>query len=82
MENCNQSAASVKEFALLEVLLYNKNRVISRIYIAEVVWRINFNRGTNLIDVYINYLRSKIDKGYSKQLIHTVIGMGYILKDS
>ncbi|HWY98795.1 MAG TPA: winged helix-turn-helix domain-containing protein, partial [Bacteroidia bacterium] len=42
---------------------------------------INFDRGTNLIDVYINYLRSKIDKGFSKKLIHTVIGMGYVLKD-
>jgi two-component system copper resistance phosphate regulon response regulator CusR len=66
---------------LLEVLMYNKNRVLSRVYIAEAVWGINFNRGTNLIDVYINYLRSKIDKGFDKQLIHTVIGMGYMIKD-
>nr|WP_068891649.1 response regulator transcription factor [Pedobacter panaciterrae] len=72
---------SAKEFTLLEVLMANKNRVLSRIYIAEAVWGISFNRGTNLIDVYINYLRSKIDKGYAKQLIHTVIGMGYIIKD-
>lgn len=72
---------TVKEFTLLEVLLFNKNRVLSRVYIAEAVWGINFNRGTNLIDVYINYLRTKIDKGYDKQLIHTVIGMGYMLKD-
>lgn len=72
---------TVKEFTLLEVLMYNKNRVLSRVYIAESVWGINFNRGTNLIDVYINYLRSKIDKGYSKQLIHTVIGMGYMIKE-
>jgi two-component system copper resistance phosphate regulon response regulator CusR len=72
---------TVKEFTLLEVLMYNKNRVLSRIYIAESVWGINFNRGTNLIDVYINYLRSKVDKGFSKQLIHTVIGMGYMIKD-
>jgi DNA-binding response OmpR family regulator len=72
---------SAKEFTLLEVLMSNKERVLSRIYIAEKVWGISFNRGTNLIDVYINYLRSKIDKGYSKQLIHTVIGMGYIIKE-
>jgi DNA-binding response OmpR family regulator len=72
---------TVKEFTLLEVLMYNKNRVLSRVYIAESVWGINFNRGTNLIDVYINYLRSKVDKGFSKQLIHTVIGMGYMIKD-
>jgi two-component system copper resistance phosphate regulon response regulator CusR len=72
---------TVKEFTLLEVLMYNKNRVLSRVYIAESVWGINFNRGTNLIDVYINYLRTKIDKGYPKQLIHTVIGMGYMIKE-
>jgi DNA-binding response OmpR family regulator len=72
---------TVKEFTLLEVLMYNKNRVLSRVYIAESVWGINFNRGTNLIDVYINYLRSKVDKGFAKQLIHTVIGMGYMIRD-
>lgn len=72
---------TVKEFTLLEVLMFNKNRVLSRVYIAEAVWGINFNRGTNLIDVYINYLRAKIDKGFDKPLIHTVIGMGYVLKE-
>jgi DNA-binding response OmpR family regulator len=72
---------TVKEFVLLEVLMYNKNRVLSRTYIAESVWGINFDRGTNLIDVYINYLRAKIDKGYPTQLIQTVIGMGYMIKD-
>jgi DNA-binding response OmpR family regulator len=72
---------TAKEFTLLEVLMYNKNRVLSRVYIAEAVWGINFNRGTNLIDVYINYLRSKVDKGFAKQLIHTVIGMGYMIKE-
>ncbi|WP_428329867.1 response regulator transcription factor [Mucilaginibacter sp.] len=79
--NGNIILLTVKEFTLLEVLMYNKNRVLSRVYIAESVWGINFNRGTNLIDVYINYLRSKVDKGYPKQLIHTVIGMGYIIRD-
>ncbi len=72
---------TVKEFTLLEVLMYNKNRVLSRVYIAESVWGINFNRGTNLIDVYINYLRTKVDKGFPKQLIHTVIGMGYMISE-
>ncbi|MBB6502135.1 response regulator [Pedobacter cryoconitis] len=72
---------SAKEFTLLEVLMANKDRVLSRVYIAEAVWGISFNRGTNLIDVYINYLRAKVDRGYAKQLIHTVIGMGYIIKD-
>ena len=72
---------TAKEFTLLEVLMANKNRVLSRIAIAESVWGISFNRGTNLIDVYINYVRQKVDKGYDKQLIHTVVGMGYIIKE-
>ncbi len=72
---------TAKEFALLELLITNRNRVLSRMYIAEVVWGIDFNRGTNVIDVYINYLRGKIDKGFSSVLIHTVIGMGYVLKE-
>ena|ERR1700722_16082245 len=69
------------EFTLLEILIANKNKVLSRSEIAEEVWGINFDRGTNLIDVYINYLRAKIDKNYSKKLIQTVIGRGYVLKD-
>jgi len=73
-------ALSAKEFALLELLIVNKNRVLSRSHIGEAVWGINYDRGTNLIDVYINYLRTKIDKGFSPPLIHTVIGMGYVLK--
>lgn len=72
---------TAKEFILLEVLMANTNKVLSRKYIAEQVWGINFDRGTNHIDVYINYLRSKIDKNHSKKLIHTVIGMGYVLKE-
>jgi heavy metal response regulator len=72
---------TAKEFTLLELLMANKGRVLSRTYIAESVWGINFDRGTNVIDVYINYLRSKIDKDFSKKHIHTVIGTGYVLKD-
>jgi len=72
---------TAKEFALLELLIANKNRVLSRTYIAETVWGIHYDRGTNLIDVYINYLRSKIDKGFGIALIHTVVGMGYVLKE-
>ena len=72
---------TVREFSLLEVLMFNKNRVLSRTYIAEAVWGINFNRGTNLIDVYINYLRAKIDKGNSHRLIHTIVGMGYMIRE-
>lgn len=69
------------EFRLLEFLLKNKNRVLSRIDILENVWDINFNLGTNVVDVYVNYLRNKIDKAYHPKLIQTVIGMGYVIKD-
>jgi two-component system, OmpR family, copper resistance phosphate regulon response regulator CusR len=72
---------TTKEFALLDLLIQNKNVVLSRSSIAEAVWGIDFNRRTNLIDVYINYLREKIDKGFANPLIHTVIGMGYVLKE-
>ena len=68
------------EYKLLEYLLKNKNRVLSRVDILENVWDINFNMGTNVVDVYVNYLRNKIDKKFETKLIHTVIGMGYIIK--
>ncbi|EDM44597.1 two-component system response regulator [unidentified eubacterium SCB49] len=68
------------EFRLLEYLMKNSNRVLSRVDILESVWDINFNMGTNVVDVYVNYLRNKIDKKFEIKLIHTVIGMGYILK--
>ncbi|QCX38861.1 response regulator transcription factor [Aureibaculum algae] len=68
------------EFRLLQYLLLNKNRVLNRVDILEKVWDINFNMGTNVVDVYVNYLRNKIDKNFEVKLIHTVIGMGYILK--
>ncbi|MGB7395620.1 MAG: response regulator transcription factor [Pricia sp.] len=69
------------EFRLLEYMLQNKNRVLSRIDILENVWDINFNLGTNVVDVYVSYLRNKIDKGHDPKLIQTVIGMGYVIKD-
>jgi len=72
---------TAKEFALLEYLLINKGRVVSRADIAERVWDITFDTGTNVIDVYINFLRKKIDKEFEYKMIHTLIGMGYILKD-
>lgn len=68
------------EFRLLEFLVRNKNHMLSRIEILEHVWSIDFNIGTNVVDVYINYLRKKIDKDFDVKLIHTVVGMGYILK--
>ncbi len=70
-----------REFRLLEYLLLNKNRVVSRIDILENVWEIDFDLGTNVIDVYINYLRKKIENRQSSKIIKTVIGMGYIIKD-
>jgi len=72
---------TAKEFQLLEYLLVNKNRVVSRTDIARNVWEIDFETNTNVIDVYINYLRNKVDKGFEHKLIHTQVGMGYILKD-
>jgi len=71
---------SSTEFRLLEYLLMNKIRVLTRIDILENVWDINFNMGTNVVDVYVNYLRNKIDKRFEEKLVHTVIGMGYVLK--
>jgi len=73
---------TAKEFHLLEFLVRNKNRVVSRVDIAEKIWDINFDTGTNVIDVYINFLRKKIDKDFNIKLIHTIIGMGYILKNN
>lgn len=70
-----------KEFKLLEYMMQNRNRVLSRIEIAENVWETHFDTGTNFIDVYMNYLRKKIDKGFLKKLIHTKSGMGFIFKE-
>jgi DNA-binding response OmpR family regulator len=71
-----------KEFQLLEYLLRNKNRVVSRADIAINVWDIDFDTNTNIIDVYINYVRNKIDKPFPQKLIHTQVGMGYVLKEN
>lgn len=72
---------TAKEFALLVYLLRNKGRVVSRADIAEKIWDITFDTGTNVIDVYVNFLRKKIDKGFEQKLIHTRQGMGYVLKE-
>ena len=70
------------EYRLLLVLVKNKNKVLSRIDLLESVWDLSFNLGTNVVDVYINYLRKKIDSDSDKKLIHTVIGMGYVIKET
>ncbi|MES2060698.1 MAG: response regulator transcription factor [Bacteroidota bacterium] len=74
-------ALTATEYHLLEYFAKNQNKVLSRIQILENVWDIDFNMGTNVVDVYVNYLRKKIDNGYDVKLIHTVFGMGYIFKE-
>jgi two-component system copper resistance phosphate regulon response regulator CusR len=73
---------TAKEFMLLEFFMHNQGRIISRSEIAERIWDINFETGTNVIDVYINFLRKKIEVGFSSKLIHTHIGMGYMFKET
>jgi two-component system, OmpR family, copper resistance phosphate regulon response regulator CusR len=72
---------TAKEFSLLEFFMRNKGRVLSRIDIAEKVWDVNFDFGTNVVDVYVNFLRKKIDKGFDKKMIHTRVGFGYVFGD-
>lgn len=69
------------EFKILELLLTNKGKVFDRIHIAEKIWGISFNSGTNVIDVHINSLRKKIDKNFTQKLIHTKKGFGYVLSE-
>jgi heavy metal response regulator len=70
-----------KEFKLLEYFIRNKNKTLSRTLISEHIWNYNFDTGTNIIDVYINHLRNKVDSGDEKKLIHTVRGVGYMMKE-
>lgn len=72
---------SAKEYAMLEYLMYNQERVLSREMIEDHVWNFDYEGGTNVVDVYISYLRKKIDDGHSKKLIHTVRGRGFVLKE-
>ncbi|TCC87000.1 response regulator transcription factor [Pedobacter frigiditerrae] len=70
------------EYRLLEFMAKNKSKILSRIDILENVWDIDFNLGTNVVDVYVNYLRKKVDRIGSQKLIHTAIGLGYVLKEA
>lgn len=72
---------TAKEYALLEYFMRNPNQVLTRTMIADHVWDYTFDSFTNIIDVYVNYLRKKIDRDADKKLIHTVRGVGYILKE-
>jgi len=71
---------TTREYALLEYLMVNKGKTVSRVDIAEKVWDLHFDTNTNVIDVYINYLRKKIDKQFEQKLLHTVVGMGYLMQ--
>ncbi len=70
-----------REYALLDFMIRNKRRVLTRTAIIEHVWDMNFDSNTNLVDVHIRHLRSKLDEGFSPKLIHTVRGVGYVLRD-
>jgi len=70
-----------REYSLLEYLMLNCGKVVSRVDITEKVWDLNFDTTTNVIDVYVSHLRKKIDKGYEAKLIHTVVGMGYEMRE-
>ncbi|MBT1710446.1 response regulator transcription factor [Fulvivirgaceae bacterium PWU5] len=74
-------ALTAKEFALLEYLMRNKGRVLSRPDIAEKVWEVTFDTGTNVVEVYMNILRKKVDRDFPKKLIHTRIGLGYVVQE-
>lgn len=73
---------TAKEFSLLEYLMKNKGRVISRLELTEKVWGLNFDTGTNVVDVYMNLLRKKIDKDFTNKMIQTRIGLGYMLNET
>jgi len=70
-----------REMSLLEYLMRNPGKVLSKVEIAEKVWDLDFDTGTNLIEVYVNYLRNKLDKGFDQKLIHTQFGQGYVLRE-
>ena len=72
---------TAREFALLEYLLRHQGRVVSRVDILEHVWETSFDTGSNVIDVYINFLRKKLDRDFTPKLIHTLVCMGYVMKE-
>ncbi len=81
VRNQTEIALTTKEFALLEYFMRHPGRPITRVEISEHVWDVNFDTNTNIIDVYINMLRKKVDAPFDKKMIHTMVGYGYILKD-
>jgi heavy metal response regulator len=81
LRNGNEITLTPKEYSILEYLIRNKNKIISRTILTEHVYDYHFDTDTNVIDVYINKLRNKIDKGFEMQLLNTVRGIGYMIKD-
>jgi heavy metal response regulator len=81
MRGGTEIVLTTKEFALLEYLMRKSGNIITRVMIIEYVWGLNFYSFTNVVDVYINYLRSKVDKGFDKKLIKTIHGRGYMIKE-
>jgi len=79
--SCTEIKLTSREYKILELLLSNQGKVFDRMEITEKIWGISFNPGTNVIDVHINSLRNKIDKNFTPKLIHTKIGMGYVLAE-
>jgi DNA-binding response OmpR family regulator len=71
---------TAKEFALLHYFLNHPGKIISRAELARNIWKVDFDTGTNMVEVYVNYLRKKVDKGFDSKIIHTQFGMGYILR--
>ena len=71
---------TAKEFALLEYFIRHQGRVIAKVELAEKIWDVTFDTGTNVIEVYMNFLRKKIDKDFDTKLLHTQIGMGYVMR--
>lgn len=72
---------TAKEYAMLELLMRNKGRVLSKSYIFEMIWGSDYDIESNILEVYISYLRNKLDKNHDLKLIHTMIGLGYVLKE-
>lgn len=70
-----------REFALLEYFLRYPEKVLSKTELSEKVWDVDFDTGTNVVEVYVNYLRNKVDKGFERKLIHTIFGQGYVLRE-
>ncbi|MBX7241687.1 MAG: response regulator transcription factor [Bacteroidia bacterium] len=81
LRNGKRIELTPKEFALLVFFIRHRGKVVSKSDIADKVWDIDFDTGTNVIEVYVNYLRKKIDKDFEKKLIHTQFGLGYVFKD-